>query len=132
LADRESRRRSNRSDDVGVVLLVGREDREDDLDVVLVALWKERPDRPVGQPSREDRSLGRARLALNEAAGDLACGVHPLLEVDGERKEVEAWPRIGAIRGSENDCVAVADGAGTAGESGELAGLEGQRRASKL
>ena len=38
----------------------------------------------------EDRLLGRASLALEEAAGDLSGRVHPLLDVDGEREEVRA------------------------------------------
>ena len=79
------------------------------LDVVLVARRKERPDRPVGLASGEDRVLGRARLALDEAAGDLAGRVHPLLEVDGEREEVEAGARLRPVGGAEHHGVAVAD-----------------------
>ena len=76
--------------------------------------------------------LGRARLALDEAAGDLAGGVHPLLEVDGEREEVEAGARLRPVGGAEHHGVAVADGDGTAGEAGELAGLDGQRATTEL
>ena len=90
-----------------------------DLDVVLVALGEQRPDRPVGQAGGEDRGLGRARLALDEAARDLARGVHPLLEVDREREEVEAGPRIRAVGRAEDHRVAVANGDGAAGEQGE-------------
>ena len=42
LADRQRGRRGDRAEDVGLVLLVGREDRDDELDVVLVALGEER------------------------------------------------------------------------------------------
>ena len=90
LADRQRGRGGDRAEDVGLVLLVGREDRDDELDVVLVALGEERPDRAVGQAGGQGGRLGRARLALDEAAGDLARGVHPLLELDREREEVEA------------------------------------------
>ena len=116
----------------GLVLLVGREDRDDELDVVLVALGEERPDRPVGQAGGQGGRLGRPGLALDEAAGDLARGVHPLLELDREREEVEAGPGIGPVGGAEHQGVAVADGDGTAGEAGKLAGLDGQRAATEL
>ena len=102
LADRQRGRRGDRAEDVGVVLLVGREHGQDDLDVVLVALGEQRPDRPVGQARREDRRLRRARLALDEAARDLARGVHPLLEVDRQREEVEPGPGLGAVRGAQH------------------------------
>ena len=42
LADAERRRGAVEGQDVGIVLLVGREDRQDDLDVVVVALREER------------------------------------------------------------------------------------------
>ena len=116
----------------GIVLLVGREDRDHELDVVLVALGEERPDRPVGLAGGQDGVLRRPRLALDEAARDLARGVHPLLEVDREREEVEAGPRLGAVGRAEHHGVAVADGDGAAGEPGELAGLDGQRATTEL
>ena len=132
LADRQRGRRGDRAEDVRVVLLVGREDRDDELDVVLVALGEERPDRAVGQAGGQDGRLRRARLALDEAARDLARGVHPLLEVDGEREEVEAGPGLRPVGGPEDHGVAVADGDGAAGEACELAGLDGQRSTTEL
>ena len=132
LADRQRGRRGDRAEDVGVVLLVRREDRDHELDVVLVALGEERPDRAVRQAGGQDRGLRRARLALDEAARDLARGVHPLLEVDREREEVEAGAGLGAVGGAEHHGVAVADGDGAAGEAGELAGLDGQRATAEL
>ncbi len=132
LADRQRRRRGDRPEDVGVVLLVGREDRDDALDVVLVALREQRPDRPVRQAGRQDGRLGRSRLALDEAARDLARGIHPLLEVDREREEVEPGARVRPIGGAEHHRVTVADGDGSAGQPGELAGLDGQRSATEL
>ena len=58
---------------------------------------------PLGQSGRIGRStmralrvarLGRLALALEEAAGDLARGVHLLLDVDGEGEEVDPFPRL--------------------------------------
>ncbi len=132
LADRQRGRCGDRAEDVGVVLLVGGEDRDDALDVVLVPLREERPDRAVGQAAGEDGGLGRARLALDEAARDLAGRVHPLLEVDREREEIEAGARIRAVGGAEHDGVTVAHGDGATGEPGHAAGLDGQRATTEL
>ena len=74
----ERGRGADDAEHVGVVLLVGGEHGDDDLDVVAVALGEERADRPVGQARGEDRVLGGAAFALDEAAGDLAGGVHAL------------------------------------------------------
>ncbi|GIW20188.1 MAG: hypothetical protein KatS3mg065_0484 [Chloroflexota bacterium] len=126
LADRQGGRGGDGAEDVGVVLLIRREDGDDDLDVVPVALREEGPDRSVRQPGGEDRSLRGSRFALDEAARDLAGGVHPLLEVDGEGEEVEPRPGVGAVRRPEDDGIAVADGDRAAGEEGHLAGLDGE------
>ena len=131
-ADRQRARSGKRAEDVGLVLLVRRKDRDHDLDVVLVALGEERPDRAVGQAAGQDGLLGRARLALDEAARDLAGGVHALFELDGEREEVQAGPRIGPVGGPEHHGVAEADGDGAACEHGQLAGLDGQGAAGEL
>jgi hypothetical protein len=108
LADGQRGGRGDGAEDVRVVLLVRGEDGEDDLDVVLVALREERPDGPVGQAGRQDGGLRGPRFALDEAAGDLAGGVHPLLEVHREREEVEARAGLGPVGGAEQDRVAVA------------------------
>ncbi len=87
--------------DVERVDLVHRQDRRDDLGLVAVALGPQRPDRPVGHARGQGRPVARARLALDEAAGDLARGVHPLLDVHGEREEVRA--RAGRLRADRGD-----------------------------
>ncbi len=83
-----------------VVDLVGvqRHHGDDDLDLVPQALDEAGPQRPVDQPAGEDRALGRAALAPEERAGDPPGGVHPLLDVDGQREEVDRVPRL-ALRG---------------------------------
>ena len=132
LADRQRGRRGHGAEHVGLVLLVRREDGDDELDVVLVALGEERADRAVGQAGRQGGRLRRARLALDEAAGDLARGVHALLELHREREEVEARAGIRPVGRAEHEGVAVANGDGTAGESRQLAGLDGQRATTDL
>ena len=123
-ADRERRRRAVHGEDVGVVLLVRREDGQDDLDVVLVALREEGANRAVGEAHGQDGRLRRARLALDEAARDLARGVHPLLVVNGEREEVDALAGLRRDGGRQEHGVSVADQDRTIGLLGELAGLE--------
>ena len=132
LADRQGRRCGDRADDVREVLLVRREDRDHELDVVFVALGEEWADRPVRLSGGQDRVLGRARFALDEAARDLARGVHPLLEIDGQREEVEPGTGLRTVGGAEHHGVAVTDGDGAAGETRQLAGFDGQRAATEL
>jgi hypothetical protein len=77
--------------------------------------------------------LRRARLALDEAARDLARGVHPLLVVDGEREEVGALAGLlGGDGRGQDDAVAVAHDDGAIGLLGELAGLHAEDLAADL
>ena len=104
---------------------VGREDGADDLHLVAEALRPERPDRAVDHPRGERGALGRAALALEEAARDLPGGVHLLLDVDREREEVGVGPRVGPADGRREDHrVARADDDGAVCLLGELARLE--------
>ena len=89
---------------------VGREDRGDTLRLVAVALRPERPDGAVGHARGQDGALRGAPFALEEPAGDLAGGVHALLDVDGQREEVRAFAGLRpALRRAEHDGVAAAD-----------------------
>ena len=74
------------------VLLVGAEDGDDDLGLVAVALGEAGAQRAVDQPGGQDGRVGRPALPAEERPGDLAGGVHPLFDVDGEREEVDALP----------------------------------------
>ena len=69
--------------------------------------------------------LAGAAFAPKERAGDAACGIEPLLIVDGERKKVD--PLSSTARhgrdGKENG-VPAADGDGAAGLLGQLAGFD--------
>ena len=132
LADRQGGGRGDGAEDVRVVLVVRRQDGDHDLDVVLVALGEQRADGAVREARGERGSLGRAALALDEPARDLAGGVHPLFEVDREREEVEPWAGLGAVGGPEDHRVAVAEGDRAAGEAGELAGLQVQGATAEL
>ena len=74
-------------EDVGIVLLVGREDETDDLGFVEVPRREERPQRPIGQAAGDDLLLGGASLALEEAARDATRRRGVLAVVDGEGAE---------------------------------------------
>ena len=76
-------------DHVVQVVGVERHDRRDDLDLVAQALLEGRAQRAVDQAAGEDRVLGGTALTAEEGAGDLAGGVHPLLDVHREGEEVE-------------------------------------------
>src|SRR5205823_14014079 len=94
------------------------------LDVVAVALGEERPNWPVGEAHRQDGRLRWARLALDEAARDLARGVHPLLVIDGEREEVESLAGLLGDRRGEHDRVTESNQDGAIGLLGQLARLQ--------
>ncbi|PQM47189.1 hypothetical protein C1Y40_02623 [Mycobacterium talmoniae] len=97
-----------------------------DLDLVAQAVDERRAQRPVNEPAGQDRVGGRPALAPEERAGDASRGVHPLLDVDGQREEVEVF--LGALAGGGRReqhglVVEVGDG-GTGGLLGQPTGLE--------
>ena len=109
------------------------EDGADHLHLVAEALRPERPDRPVDHACREDGALGGAPLTLEEAARDLAGGVHPLLDVDGEREEVCALARLSApLCCGEHHRVAATDDDCAVRLFREVAGLEADLLVSDL
>ncbi len=97
----------------------------DDVDLVPEALRERRPQRPVDQPAGEDGLVGRPALPAEERARDLAGGVHPLLDVDGEREEVGSLPHLaGCGRRDEDHRVPEPGDDGAVGLAGELSRLE--------
>ena len=122
---------AGRVDGEHVVLGVGveRQDGDDDLDLVAQALDEGRAQRAVDEPAGEDRLGRRATLATEEGAGDLARGIHPLLDVHGQREEVEALARVlpGGGGGEEHRVLVQVSGDGAAGLLGQTAGLEPNR-----
>ena len=106
----QRRRRPVDAEDVVRGDQVGREHGADDLHLVAEALRPERPDRAVDHPRGEGGALAGASLALEEAAGDLARGVHALFDVDREREEVGALTGLRASHcGGENHRLAGAN-----------------------
>ncbi len=98
----------------------------DNLHLVLIALWKERAQGPVREPRSERCALGRTALPSDPATGYLACGVHPLFVLYGEREEIERARLLGAGHRREHNGVAVADEDRSIGLPGEPAALYAQ------
>ncbi len=122
------RRRRGGIDRKHVVEIVGveREDRDNDLDLVAQAIGERRAQGPVDESAREDGVFSGTPLTAEERAGDPADRVHPLLDVDGEREEVEML--LGLLRrgrGAEHHRVVVEEGSDAAGGlAGQAARLE--------
>jgi hypothetical protein len=113
------------------VVVLGRQRLAHDLRLVVPPLGEQRPDRPVDHPGGEDALLARATLATEERTRDLPGRVVALLDVHGERQEVDVAQPAGR-RGAQDHRVAGADHDGSARLPGELARLEGDLRAADL
>ena len=82
---------------------------QNDLDVVAVVLREQRAQRAIRETRGQNRVLGWPTFALDEAAGDLARGVHLLFVLDLEREEVDSFARLlGCDDGGQDDGLAVA------------------------
>ena len=124
---RERRRSADKRDDVGIVLEVVRQHGADDLRLVAEARREQRPDRAVDNARGERLLFRRATLALEETAWNLACGERLFLIVHGERKEIDALPRLPlGDGGAQHDSVAVTRKHGPVGLTCDPSGLERQ------
>ncbi len=127
VADGDGAAGGDASEDVGIVLAVEGERVEVDLHLIHEALGEERAQGAIDQAGGEDFLVGGAAFALHEPAGELAGGGAALAVVDLERKEVDAFARVGADDGAEDDGLAVLDCDGAIGQLGERPGLDRER-----
>ena len=131
VGDHQRGARAVHRQDVVRVDVVDRERDRDELRLVAPALGEERAQRTVDHASRQRALLPRATLALEERAGDLPGGVHPLLDIHRQREEVDV-AEVPCRRGAEDHCVPCPDDDRAGGLLGHAAGLERDLRTSNL
>ena len=119
--------------DVGIVLEIVRQHGGDELRLVPVAVDEERTDRAIDEARHQRLALGRASLALEIAARNLAGGIGALLVVDGQREEIDTrLRRLLADDGGEHGALAKRCQHGTIGLAGNATSLETQHAAAPL
>ena len=104
----------------------------DDLHLVAEALGEARAQRAVGEATGEDGGLARPTLTTEDAAGDLARGVHALLDVDRQREEVDALTGLAGDDGAQDGGVAHPHEHRAVGLGSELAGLQGHLESGRI
>ena len=87
-------RRADHREDVGLIASICADDGRDDLRLAHVAVGEERAAGPVDQTRGQHLVIALPGLTLEEATGDLACGVGLFDVVAGQRKERRAGPRL--------------------------------------
>src|SRR4051812_19203594 len=124
--DRRDHQRGGRAvhrEDVVGMLVVDAQRHVHELRLVVPALREERADRTVDHARGQGALLTGTTLALEEGAGDLARGVHALLDIHRQGEEVHV-AEVADGRGAEDHRVALADDDSAGGLPGHLAGLE--------
>ena len=110
---------------VRIVLLVRRVDERNHLRLVAEGLRKQRANRPVDLPARQDLLLARPSLALDEAAGNASARVGVLAVLHRQREEVDPLLRVGRGHSRRQNCVVSARGErGAGGLLGHPSGLK--------
>ena len=131
-AERHGQGGAHDVDDVEGVDLVSDERGGDDVHLVAEAVREARANRAIDHAGRERGLFAGTALALEIATRNAACGVHLLVEVDGQREEVVVLALLGDDHGVEHRGVALLDQTGAGGLLGKLAGLEGVGLAVQL
>ena len=125
--------RGHHRQNVGIVFHVVRQHGDDHLGLVAPAVDEQRTDRAVDQAGDQRLLLGRTAFALEIAAGNAARGVGLFLIVDGQRQEVDAFPRrLGGDDGGEHDGLAVGGHHGAVGLTGDLSGFKPEGTATPV
>ena len=123
--ERQRGRGRHHRDDVGIVLLVVRENGDDHLRVAAPAFGEQRTDRAIDQARGQRVLFGRTALALEIAAGNAAGRVVFFSVVDGQRQEVDAGFRLfGRDDGGDDGGLAIGGDDGAVGLTRDLAGFQ--------
>ena len=131
-AERHGQGSTHDVDDVKGVDLVGDKRGGDDVHLVAETVREARANRTVDHARGERGLLAGTALTLEVATRDAPCGVHLLVEVDGQREEVVVLALLGDDHGVEHRGVALLDQAGAGGLLGKLARLKGVGLAVQL
>ena len=103
--------------------MVDRQRDRDELRLAVPALGEERAQRAVDHAGDEGALLAGAALALEEASGDLARGVHALLDIHRQREEVDVT-RVAGGCGAQHHRLASANDHGSGSLLGKAPRLE--------
>ncbi len=117
--------------DVHRVHVVDGQSGDDDVDLMTEAVRERRAKGTVDQPGVEDALLTGSPLAPEETTRDLAGGIHPLLHVNRQRKEVSA-SGVRRRAGGEDRGLADRSEDRSSGLSGQTTGLEAEYLVSDL
>ena len=124
---------TDHSGDFRSVVMVYAEIISHDVDVMTVCLREERTDRTVDETGEEGCRFRRFAFAFDEAARNLADGVHLFFIIDGEREKVCVFTRFFRARSrDENGGVAITDQCGTAGLLSQFTDFNYQRAAGEI
>ena len=132
LRDGQRSRCADECGDVRRVLTIRRQDGRHDHRVVVVTLGEEGSNGPVDESTDQHLAIRQTRLALEEAAGNLARRGCLLHEVDRQRKEVDTLARFTVYHGDQHDGLTVGDQARASGLLGETSRLDGQGSATEF
>ena len=131
--DGQGSRGTDHGGDVGIDLGVAGQHRQHHLDFIHEAFGEQRTDGAVDQAGGEGFLLGGATLALEETAGNAACGVELLEIVDRQRKEgLTRLGFAGSHDGGQHHRVIDGDQDRTAGLAGDFPGFQGDRVVAPL
>ena len=113
-------------EDVGIVFAVRREQDNDNLCIVVKAFWEQGPAGAVNHAGGENFFFGRPSFPFEIATRESACGGRFFTVIDGEREEIEAFPRRGGDDGDQKDRFAELDDGSAVGLFGKFASFDGE------
>ena len=130
IGDGKRDRRADHCNNLGLAIVVNRHNGEGEGNVIAKVLREERTNGTVDNAGSENCLFAGLAFSLEVTAGDLTCGIHSLLKVYGERKEVDALAGLfGCGCGAKNGSLTVSYKARAVCKACKLAGLNNKRTA---
>ena len=132
IGDSEGGRCAYHSRNLGSAIGINAHDRECERDVVAEVLREERSYGTVDNAAGENCLFAGLSFSLEVSAGNLTCGVHSLVEVDREGKEVDTVTGLFRCGSAAENCgLAVANEDRTVCKSCHFTCLDNERSACK-